>query len=88
MEQEKKTYKMTHEECGCKKEDFVASLKFLPKEVLLDMVKDEKIEAVCEKCGQEYKLQGEELKQVEAIANNKQTITGCDLSSCANCQGC
>ena len=86
--EEIKKYKLTKEECGCTIEDFINSLKFLPKPALLSMIEEGKIEAVCENCGTEYKIEGEELNKVKIIAENSTSISGCDASCCDGCFGC
>lgn len=86
--EEVKKYKLTKEECGCTVDDFVNSLRFLPKEALLSMIEEGKIEAVCENCGTEYKVDGEELNRVKTIAENSTSISGCDVSCCDGCSGC
>ena len=85
---EEKKYKLTKEECGCTVDDFVNSLRFLPKEALLSMIEEGKIEAVCENCGAEYKIDGEELNRVKTIAENSTSISGCNASCCDGCSGC
>ncbi len=85
---EDKKYKMTKEECGCTIDDFINSLKFLPKPVLMQMVSEGKIEATCDNCGTEYKIEGEELERVKEIAENSTNISGCDISCCDGCTGC
>lgn len=84
----KKEYKLTKEQCGCTMADFMNSLKFLPKEALLKMIEEAKIEAVCENCGTEYNIEGEDLEKVKEIAENSTSISGCDLSCCDGCTGC
>ena len=85
---EEKKYKLTHEECGCKIEDFKNSLRFLPSEVLFSMVEEGVIEATCDNCGTEYKIEGEDLKEIKQIAERSASISGCDLSCCDGCSGC
>lgn len=91
-EEEKNTkkieYKLTHEECGCKMEDFVNSLRFLPKNVLISMIEEGSIEAVCENCGTEYKIEGEDLEKIKKMTESSTSISGCDLSCCEGCSGC
>ena len=52
------------------------------------MIEEGKIEAVCENCGTEYKIEGEELNKVKIIAENSTSISGCDASCCDGCFGC
>lgn len=85
---EKQEYKLTHEECGCTLDDFINSLRFLPKNVLMTMIAEGKIEAICENCGTEYKIEGEDLEKVKKMAENSTTISGCDMSCCDGCFGC
>lgn len=85
---EKVEYKLTNEECGCTMADFINSLRFIPKDALLAMVEEGKIEAVCENCGTEYKIQGEDLEKVKEMAENSTSISGCDVSCCDGCSGC
>lgn len=87
-ENREKEYKLTHEECGCTKSDFVNSLRFLPSEALLSMVEDGSIEAVCENCGTEYVIEGEELEDIKKMAERSTSISGCDVSCCDGCSGC
>lgn len=87
-EKEEKEYKLTQEECGCTMNDFINSLRFLPKEVLLTMVEEGKIEAVCENCGTEYKIEGEDLDKVREMAESSTSISGCDAICCDGCSGC
>lgn len=85
---EKIEYKLTHEECGCTLDDFMNSLRFLPKNVLLSMIEEGSIEATCENCGTEYKIEGKDLDKVKEIAENSTTISGCNLTCCDGCPGC
>ena len=46
--EEKKHFHQTHEECGCKREDFIDSLNYIPSE----------------NCGTEYRIEKEELEKI------------------------
>ena len=46
-------YKLTHEECGCTKEQFIKSLVYLPSESIREIFEDGYVEATCETCGTE-----------------------------------
>lgn len=87
-EKQEKKYKLTKEECGCTMDDFINSLRFLPKEALLKMIEEGKIEAICENCGTEYKIEGRDLERVRKMAENSTSISGCDISCCDGCSGC
>lgn len=86
-EKEEKTYPMTHEKCGCKREDFIDSLNYLPRKELQILLNQGYVEAVCESCGTEYRVEKEELEKIV------QEIMGldamCDLTLCNTCDvGC
>lgn len=57
-------YPKTHEQCGCTKEDFVGSLKYLSREELQNLKMQGYVEAICDECGTEYRVENEELDEV------------------------
>lgn len=61
-------YKLTHEECGCTKEQFIKSLVYLPSESIREIFEDGYVEATCETCGTEYKV---DIKEIEEVLDKK-----------------
>lgn len=61
-------YKMTHEECGCTKKEFIESLVFLPSESVRQIFEEGFVEATCENCGTEYKV---DIKEIEEVLDKK-----------------
>ena len=49
-------------------------IEIFTKKVLLTMVEEGKIEAVCENCGTEYKIEGEDLDKVRKMAESSTSI--------------
>lgn len=62
--EQKKEYKMTHSECGCKREDFIDSLFYLPDEYINELLRKGIVEAECENCGKQYVVEKEELEKI------------------------
>ena len=52
------------------------------------MIEEGSIEAVCENCGTEYKIEGEDLEKIKKMTESSTSISGCDLSCCEGCSGC
>ena len=48
---EDRSFHKTHEECGCKREDFIESLNYLTREDLQKLLLQGYVEAECENCG-------------------------------------
>ena len=72
---EDKSSHKTHEECGCKRED-------LQKLLLQGYV-----EAECENCGTEYRIEKEELEKI--VREITEMNISCDTSLCSTCDiGC
>ena len=81
--EEKKHFHQTHEECGCKREDFIDSLNYIPREDLQKLLLQGYVEAECENCGTEYRIEKEELEKITEMN------ISCDTSLCSTCDiGC
>lgn len=63
-----KKYKMTHEECGCTKQEFIESLVYLPSESIKEIFEKGYVEATCENCGTEYNV---DIKEIEKVLDTK-----------------
>lgn len=63
-----KKYKLTHEECGCTKKEFIESLVYLPSESIRQIFEEGYVEATCENCGAEYKV---DIKEIEEVLDTK-----------------
>ena len=73
--QDSKKFPQTHKECGCKRED----LKVLLNQGF--------VEAECENCGTEYRIEKEELEKIVQEITNMDI--SCDTSLCNTCDiGC
>ena len=85
--EEKKHFHQTHEECGCKREDFIESLNYIPREDLQKLLFQGYVEAECENCGTEYRIEKEELEKIVQEITNMDI--SCDTSLCNTCDiGC
>ena len=85
--EEKKHFHQTHEECGCKREDFIDSLNYIPREDLQKLLLQGYVEAECENCGTEYRIQTEELEKI--VKEITEMNISCDTSLCSTCDiGC
>ncbi len=85
--QDSKKFPQTHEECGCKREDFIESLNYIPREDLKVLLNQGFVEAECENCGTEYRIEKEELEKIVQEITNMDI--SCDTSLCNTCDiGC
>ena len=85
--EEKKHFHQTHEECGCKREDFIESLNYIPREDLQKLLLQASVEAECDNRGIAYTIEKEELEKI-AKEITEMNIS-CDTSLCSTCDiGC
>ena len=85
--QDSKKFPQTHKECGCKREDFIESLNYIPREDLQKLLLQGYVEAECENCGTEYRIEKEELEKIVQEITNMDI--SCDTSLCNTCDiGC
>ena len=86
-DEKKKDFPKTHEECGCKREDFIDSLNYIPREDLQKLLLQGYVEAECENCGTEYRIEKEELEKI--VKEITEMNISCDTSLCNTCDiGC
>lgn len=79
-----KKYKLTHEECGCTKKDFIESLVYLPSESIKQIFEEGYVEATCENCGAEYKV---DIKEIEEVLDTE-LGESCDAFGDSLCSTC
>ena len=85
--QDSKKFPKTHKECGCKREDFIESLNYIPREDLKVLLNQGFVEAECENCGTEYRIEKEELEKI--VKEITEMNISCDTSLCSTCDiGC
>lgn len=73
---------ISHEECGCTKEDFADALVYLPTKEIEEILEKGFVEGECANCGTKYKIEENELEEI--LKNNEFSALGCNLS----CSGC
>lgn len=78
---------ISHERCGCTRQDFLDSIKYIEREGREILLKQGYIEADCESCGTEYRLEGEEFQTIMKEVMESEDM--CGPTGCSTCSiGC